>query len=513
MVRYRQARQRAALQCAAALLAVGALSTAAAAGPRIEAIRFWTAPDHTRVVADLTSGPDHRTRVLTGPDRIAVDIRGGRVGSVPKRITVGDGLVERVRLNQLRSGAQVVLDLTSASRYKVFMLEPFAGKPFRIVIDVLRDRAGGGVPSQEQPEDRSAPGTRIVVIDAGHGGEDPGTLGNGVLREKDVVLDIARELKAILDSRPGFETFLTRDGDYFVSLAKRRELAREHGGHLFVSIHANSAPTKRVSGSEVFFVSPRGATDQAAKELAHRENAADLVGGVPPGAGDDVLSILVDLRMSKTVRQSAELASSISAALRRSGRCRCAVKQAGFLVLKSLAVPSVLVEVGFLSSADDVSRLRKPRYRQQYAGWLAEGIEAYFNEHPDALADAGNGPSPGAEPEPAPPDDSDHRVATAEPGATSAGVGPSPMDRSDQRAGPAGPAEGAGSSESSHAHEAEHQTDPCSHTVAPGETLWSIARMYKVTVGDLRELNGLDYDAKVAVGERLAVRESDRDGT
>ncbi len=409
---------------------------AAAASPEVSAVRYWTAPDHTRIVIDLSDESQYSTRTLADPDRVVVLVVGGTIGDAPQTTPVGDGLVERVRLNQLRSGAQVVVDLVKSTAYNVFPLKPYREKPNRIVIDVFRADAQSVPAGSEHHEAERNDKPRVVVIDPGHGGEDPGTLGNGKLKEKAIVLDIAKLLADELRSRGGYVVHLTRKGDYFVGLSKRKQIANDSGGDIFISIHANSAPNRRASGSEVFFVSPRGASDQAARELANRENACDLVGGVSPDADSDVLSILVDLKMSDNVDKSSDLASFVMQKLRASGTSACTAKQAGFVVLKSLAMPSVLVEVGFLTNSGDVDRLRRPDYRKQYAIALADAIDAYFA-----------------------------RYAPAEPQTVATGE----------------------------------------HKVAPGETLWSIARKYGLTVAELRELNGLPEDATIQVDQVLAV--------
>jgi N-acetylmuramoyl-L-alanine amidase len=415
-------------------LTLALLSGAASASPEIAAIRHWTAPDHTRIVVDLTGDCRYSTRALTDPDRIVVLVVDGSVGDAPRTSPVGDGLVDRVRLNQLRSGAQVVVDLTKASGHNVFPLDAYGEKPNRIVIDVFREGASTAAAPSEEAEPS---GVRIVVIDPGHGGEDPGTVGNGKLREKDVVLDIAKRLAATLDSRGGYETRLTRKGDYFVSLSKRKTIANDSSGDVFVSIHANSAPNRTASGTELFFVSPRGASDQASRELADRENACDLVGGVSPDADDDVLSILVDLKMSDSVQKSSNLASLMGGKLRQSGTSACVVKQAGFVVLKNLAMPSVLVEVGFLTNASDVKKLAGEDYRQTYAVCLADALDEYFQRHQPAAS-----------------------------------------------------------------------TPDGRHKVARGETLWSIAKRYNMTVEDLRELNGLSPSSTIRVDQVLSVRKA-----
>jgi N-acetylmuramoyl-L-alanine amidase len=422
---------RKSLIVAAIACAVVAPARLAHAAPGVTAVRHWTAPDHTRIVVDLTSDSQYSTRTLTDPDRVVVLVVGAEIEGASMATEVGDGLVDRVRLNQLGNGTQVVVDLPVAAPYNVFPLKPYREKPNRIVIDVFRRRpssaASPGAPPGETP-------SRVVIIDPGHGGEDPGTLGNGKIKEKTIVLDVGRRLTEILRARSGYEVHMTRTGDYFAGLAKRKKTAHDKGGDIFISIHANSAPNHRASGSEVFYVSPGGASDQAARELADRENAADLVGGVSPDADGDVLSILVDLKMSDNVEKSKNLASLVARELRGSGVSACTVKQAGFMVLKSLAMPSILVEVGFLTNNDDVRKLRTESHRGQYAEALANAIDTYFDRY-------------------AP-------VASA----------PSGM-----------------------------------HRVAPGETLWSIARKYGINVQELRELNGLGEDATIHVDQVLAV--------
>ena len=400
----------------------------------MSAVRHWTAPDHTRIVVDLTGESSYSTRVLTGPDRVVVLVVGAEISGAPRETDVADGLVDRVRLNQLSSGVQVVVDLPEPAPHNVFPLRPYLTKPHRIVVDVMREGASAATAPVAVP-DNGPP--RVVVIDPGHGGEDPGTLGNGKLKEKDVVFDIARYLEDELTQRGGYEVYLTRKGDYFVPLAQRKMRANESGGDVFISIHANSAPNRNASGSEVFFVSPRGASDQAARELADRENACDLVGGVSPDADSDVLSILLDLKMSDSVDKSSDLASFVTSRLRDSGTSACVVKQAGFVVLKQLSMPSVLVEVGFLTNSDDVRRLQKQEYRRQYARTLADAVDDYFGRY--------------------------SQVVSNESG---------------------------------------------EHKVAPGETLWSIARRYGLTVGKLRELNGLAEDATIQVDQVLSVEGS-----
>lgn len=430
---------------------------AAHAAPTITAVREWSAPDASRIVIDLSDSGGYTTSVRTGPDRIVVLVVDGSIGDTPRSTPVGDGIIAQVRLNQLKAGAQVVVDLPKAKPHNVFYLKPYLDKPYRIVIDVFREEPSQGEPTPAKPPEssgglavqetagaataeqaavRRARRPKVVVIDPGHGGEDSGTVGNGKLREKDVVLDISKKLKAELEKRGGYKVYLTRTSDYFISLRKRKTFADKHDGDIFISIHANSAPNKKADGSEIFYVSPRGASDQAARELASRENAADLVGGVSPDADEDVLSILVDLKMTDSVQKSNDLASLVSRELCKEEPSSCHVKQAGFVVLKNLQMPSILVEVGFLTNSGDVKKLKKSDYRTRYAQRLANAVDSYFDRYAPA-------PAPGV----------------------AAGT----------------------------------------HKVAPGETLWSIARRYGLSVEELREYNGLIEGSTIHVDQVLVV--------
>lgn len=375
---------------AAVALAASVLAASPADAQKILAVRHWSAPDHTRIVVDLDRPASYRHRVLTGPDRIAVDIAGGRFRIPTEPIEIGDGVIRQLRFNVLKQSgkAQVVLDLENAARYDVFALEKYAAKPDRIVVDVKR--------SQPAPVPRRPPTARersigperfgdfVVMIDPGHGGEDPGRRNPGGLREKDLALTFSREIKKELDSRRGYRAELTREGDYFLSLRRRREIAEEHGAHLFVSVHFNAAPARSARGTEVFFVSLRGAEDRATRELVEAENSADLVGGVPPNdveTTDAVARMLVDLRQHDSVERSQRLATLITDNITGTRGMRTRrVQQAGFGVLKSLFIPAVLVEAGFLTNRDDERFFRSSANRERYAEALVDGIIMYCEE-------------------------------------------------------------------------------------------------------------------------------------
>jgi len=343
-------------------------------------VRHWTAPDHTRIVIDLSGVTKYRHRELSDPPRIAIDVADAKFASSVQKFAVSDGLVERVRINKLSGHvAQIVLDLSNESEFNVFYLKKYAGKPHRIVIDVKRPGAPEATArTKEQVRGLKQKDVRIVVIDPGHGGEDPGAIGPRSLKEKDVCLDIAKKLKEQIDKTDGMKAFLTRKGDYFVPLRRRTQIAKELGADVFVSLHANAARSKRAFGTEVYFLSMTGASDEAAREVASLENAADLVGGVPPETEDDIVSILMDIKHSNALARSSELAERIIDSLGRHGKLVTrGVKQARFTVLKSADFPSVLIEFAFISNPTEAALLRSERFHKEVATLLARSLKDY----------------------------------------------------------------------------------------------------------------------------------------
>lgn len=375
-------------------LAIGALAVPASVrAADLLAVRHWSAPDHTRIVIDLSEGAPYLHRVLEDPPRVAVDIDGGRFRFPTTDVPIDDGIVRRIRFNVLaQSGkAQVVLDLDRETRYDVFALERYQDKPDRIVIDVKKAISAVPIPppAPETPrvEQIIGPdnfGDFLIMIDPGHGGEDTGRRNPDGLKEKNLALDFAEALAAEINSRRGYRAELTRTGDYFVSLARRRELAEERGAHLFVSIHFNAAPATSARGTEVFFVSLTGADSRVTRELEAAENSADLVGGVPPTDREtesQLARMLVSLRQNDSVERSQKLATLVTDHV---GKLRGIesrkVKQAGFAVLKSLFIPAILVEVAFLTNRDDERFIRSSANRARYVAALADGIEEYVDD-------------------------------------------------------------------------------------------------------------------------------------
>jgi N-acetylmuramoyl-L-alanine amidase len=368
------------LRAFALVLALAACSATAAAGVVVSSVRVWTAPDHTRVVFDLSGPADYDVESMAGSGRIAVNISGAAFAETSS-LDVADPVLAAIRRDDVGGRARAELELEDDVRWRHFALRASDGRPDRIVIDVYRPEKTDGAPGRAESDASDEDGDFVLVVDAGHGGLDPGAIRDGV-REKDVVLGIAKELKRIVEKREGHRVVLTRDGDYFVSLADRVNRAKEVEGDLFLSIHANTNDRSALSGMEVYFLSRGRAEDREAQALADRENAADMVGLAPEEhEDDDVLEILMDLRSSRVLTSSNRLADQILAAARRSGVLEAReVKQEVFRVLQSLAMPSTLIETAYLSNDEDRALLTTKAGRSRVAGVIADGVFAYLGE-------------------------------------------------------------------------------------------------------------------------------------
>lgn len=360
-----------------------AAATATAATVAVRDIRLWSGPDNTRVVFDLSGNARHNLLVLKNPDRIVLDIADVRAQSGPRKPPAGAGVVKQVRVARGQGGTmRVVLDLTHAVRAKSFLSAPNAQYGYRLVVD-LGSASGAALPVKAEHAPADARDV-IIAIDAGHGGDDPGAIGKHGTREKDVVLAIAKALAQRVNAEPGMKAILTRNGDYFLPLRERMQRARAQQADLFVSVHADSIADRRVDGSSVYILSQRGASDEAARWLAERENASDLIGGVSLDDKDDVLaSVLLDLSQSAALSASETAAEQVLRELNQVGQIRKPrVQQARFMVLKSPDIPSMLVETAYISNPEEEMRLRTQPHRVKLAGAIHQGLRAYFYANP-----------------------------------------------------------------------------------------------------------------------------------
>jgi len=359
------------------------VSTALAAD--VDAVRLWRAPDHTRVVLDLSDAAEFNTLSLDNPERFVVDLSQSRLSASLTALPLEGTPISRVR-SGIRQGTdlRLVFDLTASVRASVFLLSPSDATGHRVVIDLFD--ATSTVEPAPVLSVESLEGRRdiVIAIDPGHGGEDPGASGPGGLREKTVVLQIARRLEKQLAKIPGFKPMLVRNGDYYVSLKNRRDRARALEADLFVSIHADAFREKSAHGASVYALSMRGATSTAAQYLADTENAADLVGGVELADMDPMLAgVLADLSMTGTLDTSLNLGALILEQIDGVARLhKKRVEQAGFAVLKSPDVPSLLIETGFISNPGEAERLATPAYQDKMARAIRRGIQSWFARQP-----------------------------------------------------------------------------------------------------------------------------------
>jgi N-acetylmuramoyl-L-alanine amidase len=364
------------------LLAALFAASPAHAEVQVRDVRLWAGPDSTRVVLDLSHPVEHKLFTLENPRRVVIDLKPANLNLATVRMPAGTGLVAAVRgANRPGGEVRVVLDLSGAAAPRSFLMRPEGRYGHRLIIELDAPRARAQAPVRRVDE-----GSRdlVIAIDAGHGGEDPGAVGPKGTREKDVVLAVARRLAELVDREPGMRAVLIRDGDYFLSLQQRVVKARAQRADLFVSIHADAFKNPNARGSSVYALSAKGATDEAARWLAARENAADLVGGISLDDKDDMLaSVLLDLSQNASIGASLEAGELILGRMGGVNRLhKSSVQQAGFRVLKAPDIPSILVETAFISNVEEEQRLRDARFQSQLATALMSGIREYFYINP-----------------------------------------------------------------------------------------------------------------------------------
>lgn len=352
----------------------------------VEGVRLWRAPDRTSLVFDLSAPVEHNVLILSDPDRVVIDLRSARLRASFDSLHLEGTPIQRIR-SGIRNGRdlRLVLEMSHMARPRSEPLPAAGDLGHRLLLELVEPE--GKMPASVSAE-ASQPGSRdiVVAIDAGHGGEDPGAVGPGRLQEKDVVLAIARKLLRRLEGTPGYRPVLIRDGDYYVPLARRRELARKHQADLFVSIHADAARNAQAYGGSVYALSQRGATSTTARYLADRENSSDLVGGISLGDKDDVLAeVLFDLSMTATLDASLGVGQHVLSNMGGVGSLhKRQVEQANFVVLRSPDIPSILVETGFISNPRESSRLRTTHFQQEMANAIFAGVDNYFRNAPPA---------------------------------------------------------------------------------------------------------------------------------
>ena len=361
---------------------------------QIRNARLWRSEDKLRLVFDLSGPVQYKTFSLTSPDRLIIDLSGAGLSGDFSQLALENSGITSIRSGHFgKSDTRIVLDLVEPMQLNSFVLPPQEGQGHRLVLDLTNaTRAPRQLAAEPAPlvapVDKAHPKRDIiVVVDPGHGGKDPGAIGSKGQREKDVVLSIAQLLAKRLKREKGFDVKLVRNDDFFVPLRKRVDIARQHKADMFISVHADAAPRLTASGASVYALSEGGATSATARFMAQRENGADLLGATTLLNLKDkdpmLAGVILDMSMNATIASSLQLGSSVLGSLQNiTSLHQKRVEQAGFAVLKSPDVPSILVETGFISNPRDAQRLVTARHQQAVADGLFEGLKRYFQKNP-----------------------------------------------------------------------------------------------------------------------------------
>ncbi len=406
---------------ASLVLLVSPVGRAFAAGISVLAVRVWPAADYTRVAIESRLPLKYSHFTVKNPERLVVDMEGVEFDSVLEslstKVSPDDPNIKLLRAGRFKPGiVRLVMELKQEVKPQVFVLPPVGEYGHRLVLDVYpleppdplaqligkvdaqAQGAGPAAPATERPSvaesetrvERPRGGKPVVdrlvtiMLDPGHGGEDPGAVGRSGSYEKHITLAIAKRLKAKIDAEPNMRAVLTRDTDFFVPLQMRVQKARRIQADLFVSIHADAFTRPDANGSSVFALSESGASSSAARYLAQKENAADLIGGVNIDVKDPVLArTLLDLSQTATISDSLKLGRAVLDEIGGINRLhKPQVEQAGFAVLKAPDIPSILVETAFISNPEEERRLNDDAYQNKMAEAIIAGIRKYFAKNP-----------------------------------------------------------------------------------------------------------------------------------
>lgn len=388
----------------------------------VSSARVWPAPEYTRLTLESASPIQYSLSIVKDPDRVVVDLEhvtlSPELVSLPGKIEAADPYIRAVRIGRFKPAIlRLVLDLKTEAVPQAFVLKPVGGYGYRLVLDIYpaippdplmallnenttamlqqdlnavgraNVKANNKTARNTETSRKNKPETiRLitVAIDPGHGGEDPGAISRSGTHEKDITLAIAKKLKAKIDKEPNMRAALTREGDYFISLPMRLVKARQLNADLFVSVHADAFVKPHARGSSVFALSERGATSAAARWLAKKENEADLIGGVNMDIKDPYLKqTLLDLSQTATINDSLKLGREVLSQIGDINHLhKSDVEQAGFAVLKSPDIPSILVETAFISNPDEEKKLKNAAYQDKLAEAMLAGIKRYFANNP-----------------------------------------------------------------------------------------------------------------------------------
>jgi len=348
--------------------------------------RFWSAPDHTRIVLDLTEPVQYESSSQENPPQTVLELKGVSLHTQKRQLDPKDLFVTKITLAEAGPEmVRLVLHQKRPLKVNVFSLKPYQDKPHRLVIDLVDLTQEKKEEEERKRQKEIRPKSKIVVIDPGHGGEDPGAVGPLKTMEKDIVLKVGEKLVHLLKQNKGIQAFLTRKGDYFIPLKERVKRAREYRADLFISLHTDGSFNPQARGSSIYCLSLSGATDQAAKILADKENMSDILGGafLTPASfsrDPDVNQILLDLMQNNSMRESFRFAELFLDGVKGIHRLKYpAYRQANFVVLKAPDIPSVLVEMAFITNKEDERLLNRTDFQEKFSKTLAATIQRFLN--------------------------------------------------------------------------------------------------------------------------------------
>jgi N-acetylmuramoyl-L-alanine amidase len=351
-------------------------------GSDIESVRLWHSPDYTRLVIDLSEAAEHQLITLKNPDRLVIDLVDVDLKTTLEKLDLSKTPIAAIRhAARNKTDLRIVLDLNNSVSPKSFTLKANEKYGNRLVVDLY-----GKAKSVSKTVDKILERKNrkiIIAIDAGHGGEDPGALGPKKVLEKTVALQISKKIEKLFDQNTYFEGVLIRTGDYYVGHRKRMAIAHKKGADFFISVHADAFTDLSVNGASVYALSTKGATSEAARYLASKENRADLIGGASTLSlddKDDVLAgVLLDLSMNETLRRSLEAGKYVLNSMGRVIKLhKKRVEQASFLVLKSPDIPSLLVETGYISNPREAGKLSSESHQRKIAQAIFDGLVDYY---------------------------------------------------------------------------------------------------------------------------------------
>lgn len=353
----------------------------------IDQVRIHQSPEKTRIVFDLGDFVEHRLFSLQDPTRLVVDIDNARIKTNLARVDLKQSPIENIRSSIRNStDVRVVFDLREIVKPRSFVLKPIMQYGDRLVIDLYTDDQQGTTLREEdlfQQQMRDV----VIAIDAGHGGEDPGAIGHGRVLEKDVVFAISSMIDEYFKEEPGFRGLMIREGDYYIELRRRTRIAHDNFADIFLSVHADAFTSSKVNGASVYALSDTGATSETARILAEKENTADLIGGVGGVSlhdKDDLLvEVLLDLVTTESLSVSLDMGEKVLGQIGQVNKLhKPRVEQAGFVVLKSPEIPSLLIETGFISNPSEARKLASHRHQKRMASAIFNGVRQYMASNP-----------------------------------------------------------------------------------------------------------------------------------